>query len=539
MAASDGVQLFVRRASGMTRTVSPWAALAFAFVGPGMHYAFLYFTQEQTLYPGSNGFWASFLILAIFPIAGIYVFMALSMPRSGGEYIYVSRILHPILGFVASWTLTIVGFQWSGLITQWSINWGIGNAFLAEGLVSKNQTLIDWGKYLSVTTPDSRWGIWIIGVVLIALMFWLISMGPKRVMRVMWVTMGLMWVMLITFIIVALTAGPDKTIAGMEAVQGIKYADVLAQVQQMSSGAGVPPYTVVATIWAGLAFVNLCVLGSTYAANISGEIKKINVAQPLAQIGTLTVFVIWWIIFTTVAANGLGENLIRGLTYIETQGQATALFGTYPVISWFIVFATDNWLLIALGGPTLFLFCTYGSALGLSFAPSRNLFAFAFDGLLPSWVSKVSRTGSPNNAVILSGVLAWAVFTIATFTSWLAYHTYTSTTWFTGWVILGIAAAVFPYVRRDIFEKSPALVQSKIVGVPVITILGIVGFLVSVLTIFATLVVGDTVSVNWTNGAVDAVIFIGIPIIIYAIAYAWQRSKGVPMDLRFKAIPPD
>ncbi|MCL5959539.1 MAG: APC family permease [Chloroflexi bacterium] len=540
MASSEGgVQLFTRRASGMTRTVSPWAALAFAFVGPGMHYAFLYYTQEQTLYPGANGFWASFLILAIFPIAGIYVYMSLSMPRSGGEYIYVSRILHPVLGFVASWTLTIVGLQWSGLITQWAINWGLGNAFLAEGMVTKNQTLIDWGKYLSVSTEQSRWAIWIIGFVMIALMFWLISMGPKRVMRVMWISMSLMWVMLITFIIVALTAGPDKTVAGMEAVQGIKYADIIAQVNQLSGGAGVPSYTVIATIWAGLAFVNLCVLGSTYAANISGEIKKVNVAQPLAQIGSLTMFLVWWIVFTAVANAGIGENLIRNFAYLETTGGGTALLGTYPTISYMVAWATDNWFLILLAGPGIFFIATWSSAVALSFAPIRNIFAWSFDGIFPAFMSKVNRTGSPTYAVIFGFIVSAGIFTISTFTTWYAYVTYTVTIWFVGWVILGIAALVFPYVRRDIFEKSPQAVQAKIAGIPVISILGFVCFVVSIITIYSTFLVGTTPTMNVANLVWTAVFFVAAPFVIYFVAYFIQRSRGVPMDMRFKTIPPD
>ena len=49
--------------------------------------------------------------------------------------------------------------------------------------------------------------------------------------------------------------------------------------------AGLPAFAVAATVWAGLAFVNLSTLGSTYAANVSGEIKKVNTAMPLSQIG--------------------------------------------------------------------------------------------------------------------------------------------------------------------------------------------------------------------------------------------------------------
>ena len=294
-----GGELFVRRASGLTRTVSPWTALVYAFVGPGMTSAFLYYSQMQTVYVGALGWVTSFAIFTLFPVAIIYVFMSMSMPRSGGEYIYVSRILHPLLGFIACWTLTIVGINWSGLLSQWCVNWGLGNFFLAEGLVSHNETLISWGKYLSITTPDNRWVIWILATAVLASAFIVMAMGTKFAMRAMWVVMVVMWTMLITFVIVALVhGGQAHTIAGFEKVQGIKWSVVTSQVNTISGGAGLPAFAVMATICAGLAWVNLNVLGSTYAANISGEIKKVNIAMPLSQIGAMVLFFVYWIVFT-------------------------------------------------------------------------------------------------------------------------------------------------------------------------------------------------------------------------------------------------
>ena len=84
---------------------------------------------------------------------------------------------------------------------------------------------------------------------------------------------------------------------------------------------GLPGFSIAATIWAGLAFVNLSTLGSTYAANISGEIKKVNIAMPLAQLGSMALFVVYWILFTSVANHGLGENTIRSLATLESTGR--------------------------------------------------------------------------------------------------------------------------------------------------------------------------------------------------------------------------
>ena len=535
-----GGDLFVRRASGLTRTVSPWSALVYAFVCPTMTFAFLYYYQMQTAYPGAMGWATSFLILLLFPIALIYVFMSLSMPRSGGEYIYVSRILNPLLGFIACWTLTIVGINWSGLLSQWAVNWGLGNLFLAEGLATGNQTLIDWGKYLSVTTPEHRPVIWLLATGFLVLAFVVMALGTRAVMKAMWVVLVSQWVMLITFIIVALALGGQAhTIAGFEKVQGIKWTEVTKAVNSVSGGAGLPAFALAATVGAGLVWVNLSTLGSTYAANISGEIKKVNTAMPLSQIGSMALFFVYWIVFSRVADHGLGQNTIRSLSYIDTQGEATTMLNTLPTIGYMVVWMTQNWFLVAVAGPLGFLIATWGGILGLSFGPVRNLFAFSFDGLLPGWFNKVARNGSPNRAVLLAFLIAWAILTISVFTTWWSFITYTVTIWMVGWILLGIAAMVFPYARKDIFEKSPALVQSRVLGVPWITILGIIGTIVAAVSLYATFLVGTTPTFNTKNLALTSLFFILAPIVIYIIMNIYQRSKGVRMDLRFKTVPPD
>jgi amino acid transporter len=366
------------------------------------------------------------------------------------------------------------------------------------------------------------------------------ALGTKWVMRAMWIVLAVQWIMLLTFIIVSLTlGGRAHTIAGFEKVQGIRWSEVTAAVHTVSGGAGLPLFALAATVWAGLVWVNLSTLGSTYAANISGEIKKVNKAMPLAMVGSMLLFFVYWIVFSRVADYGIGADTIRSLAFIESQGQASSMLGTFPLVSYMVVWMTQNWFLVALAGPLGFLVATWGGILGLSFGPVRNLFAFSFDGLLPAWMNKVARNGSPNRAVLVAFVIAWVVLTVATFTTWYSCITYTVTIWMVGWVLLGIAAMVFPWVRKDIFEKSPELVQSKLLGVPWISILGALGVIVSGISLYATFLSGTTPVMNTKNLAWTAAISVLLPIVIYFIATIAQRRKGVPMDVRFKTVPPD
>src|SRR5512139_3186032 len=113
-AASQAGQVFSRKASGLTRVVSPSTALAYSFVAPNITQASFYLLWAVTLYQGAQMHQAILFMLTLIPFAAIYVYFSSSMPRSGGEYIYISRVLTPFLGFLASWTLTIVGLNWQG-----------------------------------------------------------------------------------------------------------------------------------------------------------------------------------------------------------------------------------------------------------------------------------------------------------------------------------------------------------------------------------------------------------------------------------------
>src|SRR6201995_4527028 len=108
-------KLFVRQSSGLVPNVSVVNALFFnvaAFVGVGLTlYTIFYALPLVPMWkagPFSAYGWAS-IIAGLFCILLALIFASLTsvMPRSGGDYVFTSRILHPALGFLESWTLVI------------------------------------------------------------------------------------------------------------------------------------------------------------------------------------------------------------------------------------------------------------------------------------------------------------------------------------------------------------------------------------------------------------------------------------------------
>ncbi len=538
-AAAQAGEVFSRRASGLTRVVSPWTALAYSFVAPNITQASFYLLWAVTLYAGAQMQISIMFMLTLIPFAAIYTYFSSAMPRSGGEYIYISRVLHPFLGFIASWTLTIVGLNWQGNNTNFVVNWGFGHTLTQFGLIYKNQALTNIGLNLSQT--QGSWLAWIVGTISLMLSFYVIYLGTKIFMRFVWAAMVLTWIMLAVYAGVLLSVNPDVVHKGMMLVQNIDYQQVFAKAQELGWAPGA--MSIAATVMAGMTFMNLTCLGSTYSANIAGEIKRVDKAQPLAQYGSVILFIIYYQIFTYVTYHGFGKDLMEAISMLNAKGADVPIFGSFPQTPFLLVYATQNPLLLLLGGPFAWGLINWVGAMGLAFAPVRNVFAYAFDGMLPEKLNEVNRRGSPVYAVLFGFVISWLQFTVNCITPVLsAYQVYTITIWFFGWIFLSIAAMAFPWRRKDIWEKAPAITRQSIFGVPWLVIAGAAGLVISLLAVYFTIVpafTGDISTFPWQGLAFSFGFYMILPIILYYVAVVMNKRRGTAFERRFKEIPPD
>lgn len=170
------------------------------------------------------------------------------------------------------------------------------------------------------------------------------------------------------------------------------------------------------------------------------------------------------------------------------------------------------------------------------------MFAWSFDRLVPSFMADVNDTYHvPMNAILLVGVLSSLMAGLSLYTTYVGYAFNLTLACVTSFVFAGVAAAVFPYVKkaRQLYDQAPPIVRKKLGGVPLITIIGAAEAI-----IFGFLAYLDGTSpalsgpINPASLGLIGVMYV-VPILIYFGARAYHKTKGLDIDLAFKQIPPE
>ncbi len=539
-------EVFIRKASGLTRVISPWDALAYAFMNPGIMYCFLYLIWTMMLYPGVYMPIASIpgVILMFFP-ALLYIWFSIAMPRSGGEYIWGSRIISPAWGFCSGWALSMVGLSWAGSCTYWAVSFGFNNA-LRSIAASTGPTYQTHPLWELANTIDSVPVMLVVGTLIIISFMAIMWRGARASMILSWI--GVITGVLghvVFWIAIATSGGSAAFIQNFDAMSGTTYQAVIEAAKVGWADLGQPgpgQYVTMTTVTGGITYVALNTLGSTYTANIMGEIKEVKKSAILAMLGALILFLVFWEISYSMFYYGFTGEFWSAASYFAPGGAGYGSevwpFPNMPMPFFMLVYLNPN-VMYAVFVSLMFAACTYASCMGMAFGPVRNLFAYSFDRVLPTFFSRTDRRGSPWSAVLLGTIIAEIFFIINVYTyTWIAYSILA---WFFAWIIVSVVGILFVTTSRGktIFDKSPEIVKKKIGGVPIMLIWAILSLIVSAAVDYYMLLPFLTGLADALYIWITAVFFIIPPFVIYYISRGYHKMKGVPMDLQFKEIPPD
>ena len=134
---------FTRNATGLVREVSMWDALIMNTLGMNVAVGAVFLLlQAPAIFPGGSMVLSVVIgtVIMAFTLLWVYSEFAAAMPRSGGDYVFVSRSLHPFLGWLLSWSQGIwLIFFWIGFNAWFALTFAAPTAMITIGTVTGSQ----------------------------------------------------------------------------------------------------------------------------------------------------------------------------------------------------------------------------------------------------------------------------------------------------------------------------------------------------------------------------------------------------------------
>lgn len=531
---------YARKATGLVREVSPFSTFVFNMAGQPTS-VFLATSIFFTLgaFPGGS-IWLGFAMAlgAALLISVCYGLFASAIPRSGGDYVLVSRVTHPLIGLISSFFWTSGVIISIAFIALAFVTVGLGPSLAAVGLVSESSSLVDAGNTLA-TSKGWQFGV---GTLLIVVSALLLAGGWRWTTRLMSGLWLLMMLGLATVFLVLLFKSQDGFVNSFNQFAGsiTGEPDTYNSIIDSAGREGVdtnPAFSMNNTwpTWAAICglslfgWLSIYISGEVRRARDTTQVKMMSLAA-VVHIGIAAVLAAFFFAKFGhdffVAINGIKETESYPFAVEPFYTFLTAIAGGSPVLAW--------WLLV-----------TFVAAYPLLMIPNitiavRTLFAWALDGLLPTRIAVVSpRTHAPNYAiavvVVLSvAVLGWAVTNNEGFFSLLVEAIVVQ---LVAMILIGVSAMLLPYRRPEAWRASAT--TRRLLGVPVIALAGgLVAVLLAALFYIYLHYEGLAIDRDQFLSR-DAPILLAAALAMFFVARFTRSRQGVDVDKLAAEIPPE
>jgi amino acid transporter len=546
---------FARKASGLVRGLSMWDAFGVGFMNQGLTPSiWVTITLGLGIFWGGNLIWAVVLSVLLagvgFPI--VWGVLGGSMPRSGGEYIYNSRILHPIIGIAESFGNAFVWLMWIYVLAPWMADPGL--------IMMANFTGWTW-LYDGATDTffgglSYTWGVFVTASIanVVGLLF--VVFGVKIMARVQKVVMvvGIGGAAVICAVLLSFSKADFISSWNSLAQQygSLDYAGFLSAAEA-SAGEAFP------TTWNWFDTLGVMVAASWLFAYsycityIAGEVKRPDKTIMFANLFAILVPALFMIVTAVGLYRLMDFEFLTAAAYVDNNGPAGELLVnaageplyTMPWEPHFVglaaVLVPDNiWLLFVMALSFL-AFDLWWVALSYMAFP-RIIFAWGMDRMGPKWFADVNpRWASPVKNHILCFVIAEVL--IALYVFWtdnpMQGLTITGMEITSVFGVTAIAAMVFPFSKKakGIWESSPYR-NWKLLGIPVVTIGGFVNLIYLGILFYFFVFMPE--SRDFTLGSLAFYCVVWVAGILWY--FGWRRhgrTVGVDVSMTYGELPPE
>ena len=585
--SAGGRTLFTRQSSGLVREVSVVNALFFntsAFIGGTLGGAFqiAVLAGVPVVVVGglTNWSWVAFIVGGLCVLlALIFASLTSVMPRSGGDYVFSSRIVPkvgPLLGWLESWGLVFASIALLQFETVQMLR-----STQVEGRIIGIGTGIDFFNNANSWFTDGSTGDvtgvpgFIAALVVFAFVGWVVLQPTRRFHKIVtyltilgivgWALMALCG--LLFFDQAAFAANLPTYANGITVDQLAKAAGDA----HLTSGFSFGPTD--ATTWPFFLMAGIMLfqfIGFQYSAYISGEVRG-NVKRGIliAVLGALAMAVLMNSIYAEVLGRKLGMDAQTAWSalwwgYIDPAKAGVALPMGSP--NYFQLMGAvahpELWPIWTLVGAASTLFPFLLMPVYVIFI-SRVALAWSLDRQVPEWFGTVSeRLRAPANAIAATLVVGVVFLVLWAFPvlKWFGLEglapssdpaldgklNLAASAWFTvlasalSWIMPGVNAVLARFTRPDLVKDAPWIRWLPILGAIWLVFAVLLYWFAGIGPIYNTISGGaEALAYLNSSGATFVGIVFVIGIVWYAIQSFRNRRAGIQTELMYQALPPD
>jgi amino acid transporter len=580
MATTDGRTLFTRQSSGLVREVSVVNALFFntsAFIGGGLGWYPVFYALAFVpigTYAGFTTYGVAAIIVGAFCVLLALILASLTtvMPRSGGDYVFTSRIvprIGPFVGWLESWTLAfaslaIIAFEVPIVVRNLQITGriiGIGTG--SEFFSAANGWFTEQPGYVT-GLPGFIASLIVLGLIGV------IDFQPTRRFHRIVTTLAVLGLTagIVMFVLGLIVLTPEKFAANLPT-----YADGLT-VDQLTAAAGDTFITdaginldpAVFSFVAAIVFLNY--IGFQYSAYISGEIRgDVRRGILIALLGALAIGVFMNSVYTDWISHRLGVDgqIAWGASYWGGFTDPPLPLGqpnSMPLTA--AITEPGLWPIWALVSLAVMLFPFLLCPVYVIFL-SRIQLAWSLDRQVPEWFGTISeRLRAPANAIFTALLVGAIIAALQNFAILKAIGlgalapsadplldgklNLVSTLWFSilaaalTWIMPGVNALLVRFTRRDLARDMPYSSSLPVLGAIWLVFAVVLYWFAGVQPIVTAITTpSEEGTLNYLNrtGITFTIVIVLAGILIYAIQAARNAARGIDTSLMYQQLPPD
>jgi amino acid transporter len=534
---------FVREATGLVRQLGFYDSFLLNAAVINIAGGLIFDLINFFFFPGQSP--VIVFLLGGIPALGIfivYTIFSTSFARTGGDYVYNSRVLNTPLGF-ASGLLNVFGFfifVLTGFNAYYAVDIGLPSLFTSLSIVTGNS------YYASIATFITSNTLFDFGLsTLILIVGTCIVLFGMRLFR---------WSFRIIFIYyfvaaIALAAALlfTSNSAFVSSINTAFGAGAFQSVLSKAGSMGIWTFSLTATLLAILPIGFLTFTGFQSSTYIGSEVRNPKSTQALAMGISMGITWLFLVVLGYQSSVVFGNSFLQASTYLWATNPSALPFAATPFVSFLASLIYKNVALAILLNsiPIVGGFLLIPSTL---LPASRIIFAQSFDRVLPSWFSKVNdRWHTPINSVVFMAVVAelWVIvlYYFGFISSVLSYSLMTPV----AWAITAVAAIVFPYRKKQLYgtvsSSLPKWMRARPLGVPLIVIGGVI-LLVSML-IWIGSEFSPIIAYLYLGSLITSAIGLAFGIFIFAIIWFYAmrsyrlKHQGIDLSVATAEIPPE